>query len=217
MIVVLIGPPGSGKGTQATLLADHFRLAHIGTGELIRSALAQKDELVLGHEETLKNGQLVPDELVNHLIHRLMMAKTPPPGMVLDGYPRTVTQAIWFDQLLQNRGQRIASAIEFAISDEEVIRRISGRWYSPSSGATYHVIARPPKVPGICDKDGSKLVQRPDDQPETVRKRLAIYHSTCDALIAYYRSQGLLKQYSSVDNVNAVQTAVRADLARFVT
>lgn len=200
MRLVLVGPPGSGKGTQAKLLVERQGLEYIGTGDLLRDAIRRGTPLGLAVEPFLRNGQLAPDRLVNELVSDKFRSEGRPEGFVLDGYPRTRAQAVWFDAELPNLGLTIDAVINLLIDDEEVVRRIGSRWIcpDPTCGRSYNVAVRPPKVAGVCDACGRPLVQRVDDQESTVRKRLAVFHAVTDDLVDYYRRSGALREFSAL-------------------
>jgi adenylate kinase len=196
MRLILLGPPGSGKGTQAKLLSRRLRLDHIGTGDIIRAAVANKTPVGLRAEPFVKSGALAPDDLVNDLIAEHFRRPGRHDRFVMDGYPRTLAQAVAFDALLAELKLNVMVVVLLDVSDDEIIRRISGgRWSCPKTGckATYHILSNPPKVPGICDECQSELVQRTDDQEETVRARLVVYHRDTAELIPYYQGRGLLR------------------------
>jgi adenylate kinase len=194
MRLILLGPPGCGKGTQAHLLCERQDFAHIGTGDLLRAAIRDQTPLGLKAKAFVEAGELVPDELVNDLIADRFSRPDRPNHFVMDGYPRTLAQAQAFDAILRGQGFRLHGAVLFDVSDAEILRRVTGRWSCPSAGckATYNTQSNPPRVPGICDVCGTPLVQRADDREETVRQRLVVYHRDTAALIPYYRDQGLL-------------------------
>src|SRR5271168_3825055 len=163
MRLVLVGPPGSGKGTQAKLLTERLGLRYIGTGDILRIAI--KNNTATGNlaEPYIKAGQLVPDDLVNELVADLFRGANRPERFVLDGYPRTVSQARWFDPFIHKEGLDLTAVVQFTVEDDEVVRRIGGRRVCPHCGDVYHLTDHPPKVAGICDRDKTPLVQRPDD------------------------------------------------------
>jgi adenylate kinase len=198
MRLVLVGPPGSGKGTQARRLCERKGLRYIGTGEILREAVNQGTEVGRAAQPYLLEGKLVPDQIVNDVVAELFHREQPK-NFVTDGYPRTVDQAIAFDRILRHLLLGLDAVINFTISDDDVVRRISGRWVCPVCKRVYHMVSNPPRVPGICDVDGARLVQREDDQESTVRKRLAVFHSTVDQLLAYYAGLGLLYEVSALD------------------
>lgn len=198
MRLVLIGPPGSGKGTQARRLCERKGLKYIGTGELLREAVRQGTEVGLAAKPYLLDGKLVPDQIVNDVVAELFVREEPK-SFVADGYPRTVDQAIAFERILRRYTLALDAVIHLMISDDDVVKRISGRWICPVCKRVYHTLSNPPRVAGVCDSDGAKLIQREDDQEPTVRKRLAVFHSTVDALLSYYAGVGLLYEISALD------------------
>ena len=204
MRLILLGPPGSGKGTQAQLLSTHHNLEHIGTGDLIREAIAQKTPLGLRAEPDVKAGRLIPDSLVNDLIVERFQKR--PPRFVMDGYPRTVSQAVAFEQLLRELGLAVDAVLLLKVDDDEIVRRLGGRWSCPKSGckATYPTEKTPPRALGVCDRCGTHLVQRADDRPETVRERLVVYHKNTEKLIPYYRNEGKLREVSGQGDIEQV-------------
>lgn len=206
MRLVLVGPPGSGKGTQARRLAERLGLTYIGTGDMLREAIAQGSERGRRVADLIKQGLLVPDAEVNALITELFQGPQPPRCFVTDGYPRTRAQAEAFDQLLARLGLPLDAVINLTIPDEEVVRRIAGRRCCTNSacGVCYNIYFQPPRQPGVCDKCGSALAQRDDDREETVRRRLQEFHKTTDALLDHYRQQGLVRDVSAVDHVETI-------------
>jgi len=193
MRLVLVGPPGSGKGTQARLLSERLGLTTYGTGDILREAIRLGTEAGTQAEPFIRCGQLAPDHLVNELVRDLFTRQPRPDKFVFDGYPRTLAQAVWFDGLLADFKLPLTAVIQFDVSDDEVVRRISGRRVSPTSGAVYHVTDRPPRKPDVCDVDNKPLLQRDDDREEVIRERLRVFHDNTDELVAHYRTNGLLK------------------------
>jgi adenylate kinase len=204
MRLVLVGPPGSGKGTQARLLTERHGLSSYGTGDILRDAVRRGTPQGKQAEPLIKKGQLAPDSLVNELVSDLFNCKSRPERFVFDGYPRTLAQAVWFDDLLAKLGLPLTAVVQFDVSDEEVVRRISGRRVSPTSGAVYHVSDRPPKVPGVCDIDKRPLVQRDDDREEVIRERLRVFHANTDALVDHYRRAGWLVTVPAVGSIETI-------------
>jgi adenylate kinase len=206
MRLILLGPPGCGKGTQAKLLSTRHRLEHIGTGDLIREAIRQQTPLGQRAQADVVAGRLVPDQLVNDLITERFRRDDRPERFVMDGYPRTVAQAVAFDQVIREYGLALDAVLLLKVDDEEIVRRLGGRWSCPKAGckATYHTENNPPRVPGICDDCGTALVQRADDRPETVRERLVVYHKNTVELIPYYRSQCKLREVSGQGEIEQV-------------
>jgi adenylate kinase len=206
MRLALIGPPGSGKGTQAKLLSRRLRLVHIGTGDILREAIALKSYEGLLAEPYVKAGKLVPDDVVNELVASRFRRKDRPDRFVMDGYPRTLPQAVSFDQVLRQQFLNLSAVLVLKVDDEEIVRRISRRWNCPNPDcqATYHTINKPPRTPGVCDLCGTALVQRDDDREETVRRRLEIYRQNTQTLHPYYRAQGILHEVSGVGDIESI-------------
>jgi adenylate kinase len=206
MRLILLGPPGCGKGTQAKLLCKRLGLEHIGTGDLLRNAIRQGTPLGLQAQAAVEAGQLASDELVNALIAERFAQPDRPQRFVMDGYPRTLKQAQAFDAILHQHGWTLDHVVLLAVPDEEIIARLGGRWSCPSLGckATYHVISNPTRVAGICDDCGSVLVQREDDKVETVRARLMVYHRDTAELIPYYQQQGLLREVNGQGEIESI-------------
>ncbi len=208
MRLVLVGPPGSGKGTQAKLLTQRLSLRYIGTGDILRDAIKNNTATGRLSEPYIKAGQLVPDELVNGLVAELFVAAGRPDRFVLDGYPRTVSQARWFDPFTHQEGLDLTAVVQFTVPDEEVVRRIGGRRICPACGAVYHLTDRPAKIAGKCDLDGTDLVQRPDDREEVIRARLKVYHDNADDLVLYYRKAGLLREVCALASIESIYSTV---------
>ncbi len=196
MRLILLGPPGCGKGTQADLLSHRHHLEHVGTGDILRQAIRQGTGGGLRAKPYVDAGKLVPDDLVNDLVAERFAREDRPSRFVMDGYPRTVAQASAFDRVLRPRRLDLTAVLLLLVEDEEIVRRLAGRWSCPKPGCkrTYHTESKPPRVPGVCDADGTALIQREDDRVETVRARLVVYHKNTEELIPYYRDQGLLRE-----------------------
>ncbi|QJW97538.1 adenylate kinase [Frigoriglobus tundricola] len=199
MRLVLVGPPGSGKGTQAERLVHRFDLTQVGTGAMFRDAIARRTELGKAVEPLIKQGLLVADPIVDEMVAELFRRPDRPDRFVMDGYPRTYSQAIAFDALLRLEYLSLNAVINLTIPDDEVVTRISGRRCCPACGTCFHVVARPPKVPGQCDKCGAALVLRDDDREETIRRRLGEFHKNTDALLDHYRRQHLVRDIDATD------------------
>jgi adenylate kinase len=206
MRLILLGPPGSGKGTQARLLGQRLGLAHIGTGDILREAVRLNTPAGRLARPYIASGQLVPDDLVNEMIADRFRRDDRPEHFVMDGYPRTLAQAASFDQVLRQQFLGLDAVIELLVDIEEIVGRLSGRWSCPypNCKATYHMLHKPPRVPGFCDEDGTALVQREDDLEATVRKRLIVYHQNTEALVEYYRAQGLLRQVGGTGDIEKI-------------
>jgi adenylate kinase len=201
MRIVLLGPPGGGKGTQAVKLAERFKVAHIATGDLFRQEIAAGSPLGVLADEYISNGNLVPDEVTNEMVASRLRQEDAA-EFVLDGYRRTLSQAQALDAALETMGRPLDGAIWIRVPDEAIVGRAVGRLLCPNCGAIYHLSAHPPQVAGICDVCRSRLIVRDDDTPSTVRHRLAVYHRITEPLLGYYKERGLLK---NVDGVGEVQ------------
>jgi adenylate kinase len=211
--LILFGPPGAGKGTQAARLQEDFRLPYVATGDILRAAVKEGTELGLKAKGFMDAGELVPDELVIDLIVDRIGADDARDGFILDGFPRTRAQADALGEAFDKLGRRITAVLLFDVPDDELVRRISGRRVSVKTGRVYHVESDPPKHEGRCDIDGSRLVQRDDDRPEVVKKRLEVYHAETEPLVAYYDERGLLRRIDGTRSPTEVHDHVRAVLA----
>jgi adenylate kinase len=211
--LILFGPPGAGKGTQAARLQEDFRLPYVATGDILRAAVKDGSELGLKAKGFMDAGELVPDDLVIDLIVDRIGADDARDGFILDGFPRTRAQADALGEAFDRLGRRITAVLLFDVPDEELVRRISGRRVSVKTGRVYHVESDPPKHEGRCDVDGSRLVQRDDDKPEVVQKRLEVYHAETEPLVAYYDERGLLRRIDGTRSPTEVHDHVRAVLA----
>jgi adenylate kinase len=207
--LILLGPPGAGKGTQADRLKDDFGLPYIGTGELLRKHKAADTELGREAARYMDAGELVPDGLV---IRMLLEEIDDKDGFLLDGYPRSVEQADALGEALDESGRYLSAVLLIDVDDETVIQRLSGRRQC-RNGHLYHVLFNPPKNEGHCDLDGMKLVQRDDDKPETVMRRLETYHEKTAPLIEYYEDRGLLRRFDGSRDPSEVHAHIRATLA----
>jgi adenylate kinase len=213
MFLVLLGLPGAGKGTQAAFLAQQLGLAHITTGELFREHIRRGSELGERARPYVEAGQLVPDEITIAMLLQRLEEGDCQRGCVLDGFPRTLAQARALDAALAQRGQAIDLALYLRVSPEELVRRLSGRWNCPTCGAVYHERNAPPRVPGVCDRDGSRLYQREDDRPEVVRRRLEVNLAQLQELLDHYWAQGKLQEVDGEQSVEAVRGQLLSLLA----
>ncbi|MCI8636082.1 MAG: adenylate kinase [Eubacterium sp.] len=193
MKIIMLGAPGAGKGTQAKQIADKYQIPHISTGDIFRANIKEGTELGTKAKSYMDQGLLVPDELVVELVADRIVKDDCKNGFVLDGFPRTIPQAEALDEALAKMNQKMDYAIDVDVPDENIVSRMGGRRACLSCGATYHIVNIPTKVEGICDKCGNAVVLRDDDQPETVQKRLSVYHEQTQPLIDYYNSRGILK------------------------
>ena len=211
--LVLLGPPGAGKGTQAERLVTDFDLPYYATGNILRAAIEVESELGREAKEYVDRGDLVPDELICRVIEERLDSGEADDGFLLDGFPRTTPQAEMLERALDERGRSLTAVLVIEVSDDEVVRRLSGRRTCVKSGHVYHVELDPPKNEGICDQDGSRLIQRDDDKPETIRNRLAVYHQQTEPLIAWYEDKGLLRRFDGSRTPDDVHAHIRATLA----
>ena len=199
MMIVFLGPPGAGKGTQAEAISKGKKIPHISSGNLLREAVEAGTETGIKARHYIEKGLLVPDQIVVDIIKDRILKNDCKAGFVLDGFPRTLSQAKVLDEMLRNLGNRLDIVFYFSVSKENVVQRLSGRLICGSCGANYHKIYVPSSKDGICDKCGGKLNQRADDKPETVLERLRVYHEQTEGLIEYYKKSGILREITSDD------------------
>jgi adenylate kinase len=211
--LVLLGPPGAGKGTQAERLIEDFDLPYYATGNILREAVENGTELGKQAKEFMDAGKLVPDDLICAVIAERLDSGQADDGFLLDGFPRTIGQAQMLEQALDKRGRALTAVLLIDAPDEEVVRRLSGRRTCVKNGHVYHVEFDPPKNEGVCDQDGSRLIQRDDDKPETVQNRLAVYHEQTEPLILWYGERGLLRRFDGTRTPEEVHSHIRATLA----
>lgn len=204
MQIIMLGAPGAGKGTQAKRLAAKYDIPHISTGDIFRANIKNGTELGKKAKTFMDQGLLVPDELVVDLVADRLKEDDCKKGYILDGFPRTIPQAEALDEALAKSGNSISFAIDIDVPDENIIRRMSGRRACLNCGATYHVATIPPVKEGICDTCGSELVLREDDKPETVQKRLKVYHEQTSPLIDYYKKKGSLISIDGTKDMEVV-------------
>ena len=200
MKIIMLGAPGAGKGTQAKQIADKYSIPHISTGDIFRANIKNGTELGQKAKSYMDQGLLVPDELTCDLVMDRIQQDDCKNGFVLDGFPRTIPQAEALTTALDKINQKMDFAVDVDVPDENIVNRMSGRRACLNCGATYHIVSIPTKVEGICDRCGNEVVLRDDDKPETVQKRLSVYHEQTQPLIDYYNNEGILK------TVNGVQT-----------
>ncbi|OEU85255.1 adenylate kinase [Streptomyces abyssalis] len=205
MRIVLVGPPGAGKGTQAAFLAENLSIPHISTGDIFRANISQGTPLGQQAQEYMRAGQLVPDEVTIGMAKDRMAEADAASGFLLDGFPRNIAQAEALDGVLEERSQKLDAVLDLEVPEEEVVKRIAGRRICRSdSSHVFHAQYSPPKQDGVCDVCGGELYQRDDDREETVRKRLAVYHSETEPIIDHYKRQDLVTTISALGEVSEV-------------
>lgn len=192
MRLVLLGAPGAGKGTQAKILSEKFNVPHISTGDIFRSNIKNGTELGLLAKQFIDKGELVPDELTVKIVKSRLAEPDCSQGFVLDGFPRTIPQAEQLDTVLKEMGIALDKVVDIHVDDDKIIKRLADRRVCPSCGASYHLEYNPPSEGDVCTACGTKVIQRPDDSPETIKNRLQVYHSQTEPLIKYYSAQGKL-------------------------
>lgn len=212
MKVIMLGAPGAGKGTQAKMIADAYGIPHISTGDIFRANIKNGTELGKEAKTYMDKGELVPDALVVDLIMSRFAEDDCRNGYVLDGFPRTIPQAEALDAALEKNGEHVDVAVDIEVPDENIISRMGGRRACTNCGATYHVKYNPPKVDGICDVCGQKLILRDDDKPETVKNRLNVYHTQTQPLIDYYKKKDILRTVDGTQDMNKVFADIKAIL-----
>ena len=208
MKIIMLGAPGAGKGTQAKKIADKYQITHISTGDIFRANIKNGTELGMKAKTYMDQGLLVPDELVVDLVVDRLAQEDCANGCVLDGFPRTIPQAECLDAALAEKGDAIDYAVDVDVPDENIINRMSGRRACVACGATYHIVHIPTKVEGVCDRCGESLILRDDDKPETVKKRLDVYHAQTQPLIDYYTSKNVLKSVDGTVDMEEVFQAI---------
>ena len=211
--LILIGPPGAGKGTQAERLVEDFDLPYYATGDILRAAVKEESELGKEAKSYMDKGDLVPDELICKVIMERLDSSEAQDGFLLDGFPRTAGQAEVLEDALEGRDRTLTAALLIEADDDTVVKRLSGRRVCSKNGHNYHVDFDPPKRDGVCDQDGSKLIQRDDDKPETVKHRLSVYHDQTKPLIEHYEQAGLLKRFDGERPPTEVHDHIRATVA----
>ncbi|WP_162140228.1 adenylate kinase [Haploplasma axanthum] len=192
MRIIIMGPPGVGKGTEASMLEAQFNIPHVSTGDIFRALFRTDDPIGIEAREYIDKGLLVPDELTNRIVETRFRTEDVHHGFIFDGYPRNVAQAEAFTKFLNERNWKVDTVINVDTKDETIIERLSGRRVCPKCGATYHIVSNKPRIENICDNDQTELIQRKDDKPETIKNRLEIYHRETKPVIEYYRKAGLL-------------------------
>lgn len=208
MRLVLLGPPGAGKGTQAVIIAQRHHLCHISTGDMLREQKQKKTKLGLEAAALMDKGQLVPDKVILGMVKNRLKRKDCDNGFLLDGFPRTVRQAEDFNALLERTGKPLTAVILLSVADDFLVNRLTMRRTCPECGGIYHVESKPGRVPGFCDTDGAQLVQREDDTEEVVRERLRVYHEQTAPLVDFYRRTKQLWETDGSKEVARITLAI---------
>jgi adenylate kinase len=211
--LVLLGPPGSGKGTQGERLQEDLRLPYYATGDILRAAVREETKLGRTAKEYMDRGDLVPDEVIVDTIAERIDSEEAADGFILDGFPRTLPQAEALDRKLEELGRGVSAVLLIDVSDEEVMRRLGGRRTCVENGHVFHIEFNPPRQEGVCDLDGSDLIVRDDDKPEVIRKRLQTYHEKTEPLVERYDRQSLLRRIDGAASPDEVEEEVRRTLA----
>jgi len=214
MILILLGPPGAGKGTQAKMLAAELGVSHISTGDMFRDHKARGTELGKKVQAIMDSGGLVTDDITNAMVQDRLSRPDLARGCILDGYPRTVAQADFLGQLLQGQGKAVGRVLSYEVPEQAVVERIGGRRSCPRCGAVYHLTASPPRAAGVCDQEGAALVLRDDDRPENVRKRMQEYAEKTAPLKRYYQERKLVAEIEATGSPEEILAATRKALGR---
>jgi len=211
--LILLGPPGAGKGTQAERITQDFQLPYFATGNVLREAVANGTEIGAKAKDFMERGDLVPDDVIVGVVLDRIKEPDAQDGFLMDGFPRTVAQADALERALSDAGRQLTAVLYIEVPDDELVRRLAGRRQCVEAGHPYHVETHPPKVDNVCDIDGSPLIQRDDDQEETVRNRLNVFHTQTAPLIDYYDERGFLRRFDGTRSPTEVHDHLRATIA----
>ncbi len=214
MVIVLLGAPGSGKGTIGKILAENLKLAHISTGDLFRENLKNETELGKKAKEYMDKGELVPDEITVKMLEKRMEEPDVANGAILDGFPRTKNQAVVLDELLESKGKKVNMALNIDVPFDEIVERIANRRSCRGCSEIYNVVFNPPKKEGICDVCGGELYQREDQKPEVVQNRLKVYENTAEELIKYYNTKNVLRTEKAGDKAGKSSYEVAEEIEK---
>lgn len=209
MKIIMLGAPGAGKGSQASRISAVYKLPHISTGDIFRANLKEETELGKKAKSFMDKGELVPDDITIAMLLERIHKEDCKNGYILDGFPRTIPQAEALKEALAKKDEKIDLALDVEASDELIIKRMAGRRTCPACGAIYHIVTLPPKTEGICDRCGADLIQRKDDNEETVKNRLKIYHEVTEPLISYYKKEGILEEIDGAEELDKVFEKVK--------
>ncbi len=212
MRMILVGPPGAGKGTQAKRITERLGIPQISTGDMFRAAVKDGTEMGLKAKEYMDKGALIPDEVVIGVVKERLSKPDCAKGFILDGFPRTLAQASALDNLLKEIGTAIDHVVVIDVPDDDLVRRLSGRRTCRNCGFMYHIEFNPPKKPGICDRCGGELYQRDDDKEETIRNRLKTYHAQTEPIVEFYSSKGLVRKINGTGSMEEVEKAIEKEI-----
>ena len=214
MYIIMLGAPGSGKGTIGTEICDEFNLVHVATGDIFREEMKNQTELVKKAEEYISQGKLVPDEVTVGMVKSKLDKLE---NVLLDGFPRTIDQAKALEEYLKEKGKKITAVIDLEVPDQDIIKRTSSRVICSNKecGASYNTVFMPPKVEGICDECGSTLIQRPDDSEETIKNRLSVYYEKTKPVLDYYEAQNIVKNVDGIGEINEIFEKIKKELGEF--
>lgn len=208
MNLILMGPPGAGKGTQAVRLNEKLRILHLSAGDMLREHVKRETELGRKAKEIMARGELVPDSLVSEMVGKRLAEPDAKDGFLLDGYPRNLAQALTLDEILSSQGRKIDQVLALKVAPEELVRRLTGRRVCGNCGAGYHLVSQPPKQQGLCERCGGSLLQRPDDREEVVRERLRVYEEQTRPLLEHYRRLGLLSELEGAGSPDSITASL---------
>ena len=212
MRLLIMGAPGAGKGTQAALIKEEYNIAHISTGDMFRKAIMEKTPMGVVAATYIEKGNLVPDDVTIALVRERLQEKDCNNGFLLDGFPRTYEQAVALDKILNDLHIKLDAVINISVDDEYLVERITGRRVCEKCGASYHIKAAKPKVDGVCDMCGGKLIQRKDDEEETIKNRLKVYYQKTKPVLDYYLEKGLVKNVSGVGDIEDIFNNIKESL-----
>ncbi len=215
MNIILLGPPGAGKGTQAGKIIDKYKIPQISTGDILRAAVRDGTELGKEAKKYMNEGKLVPDSVVIGIIRDRLKEDDCKNGYLLDGFPRTIAQAEELDKILEEMGSKLDCVISIEVPDEEIIQRITGRRMCKECGAVFHIKYSPPKQDNICDKCSGELYQRDDDKEETVKERLDVYKQQTEPLKEYYKNKNILKEVAGTGDINEIFASIDEILSQY--
>ncbi|MFA7481455.1 MAG: adenylate kinase [Vulcanimicrobiota bacterium] len=211
--IIMLGPPGSGKGTQATRICERYNLGHVSTGDILRRHIQQGSELGQKAETAMAAGELLPDSLLYQMLEELYEDRDGEHvSFILDGFPRSLEQAEALEEFLQNRGQKVHQVVMLVLDDEKVVARLAGRRTCPECGRSYHLLAAPPRNEGVCDEDGTELIWRTDDHEEIIRRRLQTYHQETEPVATFYQEQGVLREVDASADMDQVEARIASGL-----